>query len=178
MPKTLQSKAALSDGRGNMRIDRVEVDPPGPGEVRVRIEASGVCHTDWDFVVRRPPLHVMGHEGAGVVESVGEGVTAYSAGDAVLLNWAMPCGNCLLCTRGYQNIWYGHHRMMELTGEDLPLCQMNYPAPEAALISDRTHHIHIGEGSTDRDTMLHEYGHFIHFKRLGLSLHAGNKSTL
>jgi len=103
---SLRCKAALSDGRGDVFIDEIEVGDPGPGEVRVRIMASGLCHTDWDFVNHRPPLHVMGHEGAGVVDAVGEGPLSgvFAVGDRVVLNWAMPCRACHLCELGFENI--------------------------------------------------------------------------
>jgi len=95
--------AALSDGQGKVFIGPIDVAAPEPGEVRVRIMASGLCHTDWDFVNHRPPLHVMGHEGAGVVESAGSG-SAFATGDRVVLNWAMPCRECRLCNLGFENI--------------------------------------------------------------------------
>lgn len=98
-----QSRAALSDGAGRFFFDDIWVDDPGPGEVRVRIEASGLCHTDVDFLHHRPPVHVMGHEGAGVVDAAGEG-SAFLPGERVVLNWAMPCGRCRLCTLGHPNI--------------------------------------------------------------------------
>ena len=102
--RTETCRAVLSDGAGRVWSDTIEVGPPGPGDLRVRLMASGLCHTDWDFARRRPPVHVMGHEGAGTVESVGDGVTGFAAGDRVVLNWAMPCGRCRLCTLGHQNI--------------------------------------------------------------------------
>ena len=100
----MRSTSAISDGAGNLRIEDVELDAPGPGEVLVAIKASGVCHTDYDFHTQRPGLKVLGHEGAGVVQEVGDGVTQFSAGDRVLLNWAIPCGRCTLCSHGHQNI--------------------------------------------------------------------------
>jgi S-(hydroxymethyl)mycothiol dehydrogenase len=86
------------------RIEPVLVDAPGAGEVRVRVVANGVCHSDlWaiangNWGVPFPML--LGHEGAGVVESVGEGVANLEPGDEVLLAWAMPCGTCEACIRG------------------------------------------------------------------------------
>lgn len=98
-PGTRLARAAISCGDGRLCIDTVEVDAPGPGEVRVRIAASGVCHTDHQSLSWPGPL-VMGHEGAGVVESVGEGVTRVAVGERVLLNWAIPCGRCPRCAAG------------------------------------------------------------------------------
>ncbi|MFP5377004.1 MAG: zinc-binding dehydrogenase [Acidimicrobiia bacterium] len=84
-----------------MRAD-VEVDDPHPGEVLVRLAASGVCHTDLsarDGRMIMPTPVVLGHEGAGVVEAVGEGVTRVAAGDGVLVSWVPQCGRCYLCAR-------------------------------------------------------------------------------
>jgi S-(hydroxymethyl)mycothiol dehydrogenase len=85
----------------------VVVDEPGTGEVAVRIDASGVCHSDLHvietgFSHRLPVL--LGHEGAGVVEAVGEGVEALHAGDRVVLGWRSPCGECRWCERGARHL--------------------------------------------------------------------------
>jgi S-(hydroxymethyl)glutathione dehydrogenase / alcohol dehydrogenase len=91
--------AALADGHGAVVIDTIDIDPPGPGEVRVALRAAGVCHTDLDLLRdSREPL-VLGHEGAGVIDAVGDGVSDIATGSAVVLNWAMPCGACAACTR-------------------------------------------------------------------------------
>lgn len=88
-------------------VDVVEVDlaPPGPGEVKVRIQAAGVCHSDlhvrrgeWEV---RAPL-VMGHEGSGTVVEVGPGVTDLHEGDHVVLSWVAPCGQCRYCRQGHE----------------------------------------------------------------------------
>ena len=93
------ARAAIGRGDGRFFIDTIEVGAPAPGEVRVRVAASGLCHTDHQSLTWSGPL-VLGHEGAGVVESVGEGVTEVRAGQRVLLNWAIPCGRCPRCTAG------------------------------------------------------------------------------
>ena len=97
------AKAIVTNGRGEFRLDEVEVADPQRGEVLVEIRASGVCHTDFDSISwnRR---QIMGHEGAGVVRQCGEGVTHVRPGDRVLLNWAIPCGNCFQCRNGAENI--------------------------------------------------------------------------
>ena len=95
--------AALADGKGGYFIDQIDVGDPGPGEVQVAIKASGVCHTDYK-ILHRQPILIMGHEGAGVVLKTGLGVADLSAGDRVLLNWAMPCGECFNCNHGLQNV--------------------------------------------------------------------------
>lgn len=89
----------------NSGFDVVEVDlaPPAPGEVCVRLHRSGVCHSDWNTVTGDTPSPlpaVLGHEGAGVVESVGEGVTTVAPGDHVVLSWLPACGRCGPCVGG------------------------------------------------------------------------------
>jgi NDMA-dependent alcohol dehydrogenase len=86
-----------------LRVEDVELAPPGPGEVSVRVSASGVCHSDWNTITGDSPNPlpaVLGHEGAGVVEAVGEGVTSVSEGDHVVLSWMPSCGRCFYCRRG------------------------------------------------------------------------------
>lgn len=89
---------------GPSEIENIVVPAPGPGEARVRILASGVCHTDLSarsgvFGPDVVPL-LLGHEGAGFVEDVGEGVTNVQEGDYVILAWRAPCGECRFCTAG------------------------------------------------------------------------------
>ncbi|MGI9149718.1 MAG: Zn-dependent alcohol dehydrogenase [Chloroflexota bacterium] len=82
--------------------ETILVDEPGPGEVLVRIQASGVCHTDLHVQaghIGAPPI-LLGHEGAGVVESVGPGVQDLHVGDYVILAWRAPCGVCRFCRQG------------------------------------------------------------------------------
>ncbi len=85
-------------------LENIIVPAPGPGEARVRILASGVCHTDLSakngvFGPDVVPL-LLGHEGAGIVESVGDGVTNVAEGDYVILAWRAPCGACRFCLAG------------------------------------------------------------------------------
>ena len=94
-------RALIGDGDGGFVLGTIAVDPPGPGEVRVAMAAAGVCHTD-HASLRWPGPLVLGHEGAGVVESVGAGVAGLRAGQTVLLNWAIPCGACFQCRDGMQ----------------------------------------------------------------------------
>lgn len=86
-------------------LHEIEVQDPGPGEVRIRVRAAGICHTDLGSVhyARAVPM-VLGHEGAGVVESVGEGVSHVRAGDAVAINWQPKCGRCRNCLRGRRDL--------------------------------------------------------------------------
>jgi S-(hydroxymethyl)mycothiol dehydrogenase len=85
-------------------VQEIVLDPPGPNEVQVRIEACGLCHTDVHVVATNGwgmefPI-LLGHEGAGTVEEVGSGVTAVAPGDRVVVAWRAPCGKCRSCTRG------------------------------------------------------------------------------
>src|SRR5438876_6084812 len=99
----MQAKAVITDGKGRFSVEEVEVGDPRPGEVRVDLKASGVCHTDHKFLFRKK-VQILGHEGAGVVRDVGRGVKRVKSGDRVLLNWAIPCGSCFQCRRGAENI--------------------------------------------------------------------------
>lgn len=88
-----------------VEVTEVDLASPGPGEVRVRIAAAGVCHSDlhvkrgeWDA----PAPMVMGHEGSGVVSALGEGVTSLAIGDHVVLSWVPPCGECRYCRSGHE----------------------------------------------------------------------------
>ncbi|MEV4766956.1 zinc-dependent alcohol dehydrogenase [Micromonospora chokoriensis] len=86
------------------------VPEPGPGEMLVRIEASGLCHTDihaarGDWPVRPKPPFVPGHEGVGIVERVGPGVTEHAVGDRVALPWlGWACGTCSYCVSGWETL--------------------------------------------------------------------------
>ncbi|GAA4664686.1 Zn-dependent alcohol dehydrogenase [Streptomyces chumphonensis] len=83
-----------------LEIAEIDLPAPGPGRVRVALAAAGVCHSDLSLsngTLRQPVPAVLGHEGAGTVTAVGEGVTAVSPGDRVILNWAPSCGRCRFC---------------------------------------------------------------------------------
>ena len=86
-----------------LTVDEVDLDPPGDGELLVRIEAAGVCHSDLSVVDGsrpRPVPMVLGHEAAGVVETVGTGVTDVAVGDHVVLAFVPSCGRCGACASG------------------------------------------------------------------------------
>ncbi|MEN8862260.1 MAG: Zn-dependent alcohol dehydrogenase [Lentimonas sp.] len=100
---SIQAKAAVADGKGSFTVEAIEVNPPKRNEVLVAIKASGVCHTDHDSL-NWGGHFVLGHEGAGIVEAIGEGVDHVAVGDRVLLNWAIPCKSCFQCQQGNQNI--------------------------------------------------------------------------
>ncbi|MDL5200627.1 Zn-dependent alcohol dehydrogenase [Streptomyces sp. ALI-76-A] len=89
-----------------LEIAEIDLPDPGPGQVRVRLAAAGVCHSDLSLsngTMRVPVPAVLGHEGAGTVVAVGEDVTHIRPGDAVVLNWAPSCGACHACSLG--EVW-------------------------------------------------------------------------
>jgi S-(hydroxymethyl)mycothiol dehydrogenase len=88
---------------GPTSVEEFTIDDPGPNEVLVRIQASGVCHTDLMYAhgeVGNDFPYLLGHEGAGIVEAVGPGVTDPAVGDYVILAWRAPCGRCRFCAIG------------------------------------------------------------------------------
>ncbi|WP_069884407.1 Zn-dependent alcohol dehydrogenase [Streptomyces luteocolor] len=95
-----------------MEIADIDLPEPGPGQARVRLAAAGVCHSDLSLAngtMRVPVPAVLGHEGAGTVVSVGEGVTHVAPGDGVVLNWAPSCGSCHACELG--EVWLCAHAL-------------------------------------------------------------------
>ena len=100
----MKTRAALFHGVGEpLEVVELDLDEPRPHEVVVRMAAVGICGTDLHQVkgeFRRPTPMVLGHEGAGIVEEVGEAVTHVRPGDDVVLSWAPSCGECPGCRRG------------------------------------------------------------------------------
>ncbi|MFI6878082.1 Zn-dependent alcohol dehydrogenase [Streptomyces sp. NPDC050400] len=100
-------RAAVLPAVGSpLEIADIDLPEPGPGQVRVKLAAAGVCHSDLSLTngtMRVPVPAVLGHEGAGTVVSVGEGVTHVAPGDGVVLNWAPSCGSCHACSLG--EVW-------------------------------------------------------------------------
>ena len=102
--RSVTDLGVVLSARGAIAIEPIRVDEPGAGEVLVRLEATGVCHSDlhvieedgWGF----PYPILLGHEGAGTVEAVGEGVGSLAPGDRVVLGWKASCGECTACLRG------------------------------------------------------------------------------
>ena len=99
----ISTRGVVFRGPGTQpRIEELTLDPPQRGEVRVRMAAAGVCHSDLHVVDgewERPAGVVMGHEGAAWVEELGEGVSGLEPGDLVVLAWTAPCGRCEACSR-------------------------------------------------------------------------------
>ncbi|MBU2872082.1 Zn-dependent alcohol dehydrogenase [Colwellia sp. E2M01] len=126
----IQAKAVISNGQGKFELTTINVGKPGPGEVRVKIKASGICHTDWDSIQNWNKNFIVGHEGAGVVESIGENVSGLAIGDKVILNWAIPCGECFQCREG-----------------NLHICEQNSPVCGCGLSG----HAHIESSTHNED---------------------------
>lgn len=101
-------RAALLHNTGDENlevVDDVEVDAPGPGEVTIKIEATGVCHSDLHAMqgsLPQPAPFVPGHEGAGTISAVGDGVEGLAVGDHVVVAWSPPCGKCNNCVERKQ----------------------------------------------------------------------------
>ncbi|MCW8128033.1 S-(hydroxymethyl)glutathione dehydrogenase/class III alcohol dehydrogenase [Microbulbifer halophilus] len=109
MTETIKSRAAVAWGPGKpLSIEEVDVMPPQAGEVRIRVIASGVCHTDAFTLSGDDPEGnfpaILGHEGGGIVESVGEGVTSVAVGDHVIPLYTPECGECKFCKSGKTNL--------------------------------------------------------------------------
>ncbi|WP_323906538.1 S-(hydroxymethyl)glutathione dehydrogenase/class III alcohol dehydrogenase [Aeromonas veronii] len=107
--QSIKCKAAIAWGPGQpLSIEEIEVMPPQAGEVRVRIVATGVCHTDAFTLSGEDPEGVfpciLGHEGGGIVESIGEGVTSVKVGDHVIPLYTPECGECKFCKSGKTNL--------------------------------------------------------------------------
>ena len=94
-------RAAVYRGDGKIGVESVETPQAGRGEIVIRVETCGICHTDLKKIEYNllPPPRIYGHETAGVVASVGEGVDKYSAGDRVIVFHHIPCGECFYCQR-------------------------------------------------------------------------------
>jgi S-(hydroxymethyl)mycothiol dehydrogenase len=125
MPQQVRGVVARSQG-APVTVETIIVPDPGPGEAVVAVQACGVCHTDLHY--REGGINdefpfLLGHEAAGIVESVGEGVTDVAPGDFVILNWRAVCGECRACLRGRPQYCFATHnatqRMTLLDGTEL-----------------------------------------------------------
>jgi S-(hydroxymethyl)mycothiol dehydrogenase len=121
VPQQVRGVVARAKGEP-VSVQTIVVPDPGPGEVVVAVQACGVCHTDLHY--REGGINdefpfLLGHEAAGLVETVGEGVTNVVPGDLVVLNWRAVCGQCRACRRGRP--WYcfdTHNATQPMTLED------------------------------------------------------------
>ena len=121
-----QVKGVIAKSKGDpVAIETIEVPNPGPGEVLIDVKACGVCHTDLHYregAINDEFPFLLGHEAAGLVEEVGEGVTGLTVGDFVILNWRAVCGHCSSCRRGRPwNCFSTHNatQKMKLDGKEL-----------------------------------------------------------
>jgi propanol-preferring alcohol dehydrogenase len=114
MAKTMKAAVVRAFGKP-LTIEELPVPTPGPGEVLVKIMATGVCHTDLhaadgDWAVKPTPPFVPGHEGAGIVAALGAGVTNLTEGDAVGIAWLHDaCGSCEHCITGWETLCESQH---------------------------------------------------------------------
>ena len=119
-----------------LSVEERPVPEPGPGQVLVRIEASGLCHTDihaahGDWPVKPIPPFVPGHEGVGRIEAVGPGVTVRSVGDRVALPWlGHACGRCDHCVGGWETLC----EQQQNTGYSIDGCFAEYAVADAAYV--------------------------------------------
>ncbi|MFB4266382.1 S-(hydroxymethyl)mycothiol dehydrogenase [Nonomuraea sp. GTA35] len=121
MPYEVQGVVAQGKGQ-EVSLETVLVPDPGPGEAVVNVQACGVCHTDLHYReggISDDYPFLLGHEAAGTVEAVGDGVTGLEPGDFVILNWRAVCGQCRACLRGRP--WYcfaTHNATQKMTLKD------------------------------------------------------------
>jgi len=131
----VKTKAAVLYGLNEpWKVEEVELGDPVAGEVKVKLAASGLCHSDEHLVTGDIPIGmpvIGGHEGAGVVEAVGPGVTSVKEGDHVVLGFIPSCGRCRMCSTGRQN-----------------LCDLGSQLMGGVSLADGTHrfHNHAGQG--------------------------------
>ena len=108
-----QVRAVVAKAKGEpVSVEIIEIPDPGPGEAVVRIQACGVCHTDLHYregAINDDFPFLLGHEAAGIVESVGPDVTEIEPGDFVVLNWRAVCGECRSCRRGRPQYCFNTH---------------------------------------------------------------------
>ena len=146
-------RAAVFTGRGGaLEIAEIPTPEPGPGELRVRVAACGLCHTDLHYLdhgtptFKTPPL-VLGHEISGRVDRVGPGVAGWSEGEPVLLPAVLSCGSCPLCRAGRENIcensrMFGNHidggfaEHVIAPARDVFRLPPELPLAESAIIAD------------------------------------------
>jgi len=105
--------AVLGKVGGRLEVQTLEMAPLEPGDVLVRLHATGLCHTDLEVIqgsLAYPMPIVLGHEGAGVVEKVGKAVTAVKPGEHVVCSWNPHCGHCFYCERGLPILCEPHTR--------------------------------------------------------------------
>ncbi|MER7080643.1 alcohol dehydrogenase catalytic domain-containing protein, partial [Saccharopolyspora kobensis] len=125
MSQEVRGVVSLAQGKP-VSVETIVIPDPGPGEAVVRVQACGVCHTDLHY--REGGINdefpfLLGHEAAGVVESVGDGVVNVAPGDYVILNWRAVCGQCRACGKGKPQYCFSTHnatqKMTLASGQEL-----------------------------------------------------------
>jgi alcohol dehydrogenase (nicotinoprotein) len=134
-----------------IRVEEIELDPPKTHEVQVKMVAAGICHSDYHIVSGELPGYLpmaLGHEGAGIVEEIGPGVTNCKPGDHVVLSFIPSCGQCFYCTSGHSNLCNmgasilmgpqldGTFRMHGPNGEDIGQMCVISTFSERSIVSD------------------------------------------
>ncbi|MDQ3404424.1 MAG: zinc-binding dehydrogenase [Actinomycetota bacterium] len=133
--------AVLSAQDSPLTVTDIVLPEPGPGRVRIRVVAAGVCHSDLSLAngtLRQAVPAVLGHEGAGVVVSVGEGVTSVEPGDHVVINWAPPCRSCWFCAAGEPYLCEHASDAAEIPHAFLPNGTPLYPGLGAGAFAEET----------------------------------------
>ena len=133
-------KGVVAKSKGDpVAIEMIEVPNPGPGEVLIDVKACGVCHTDLHYregAINDEFPFLLGHEAAGIVEEVGEGVSDLNPGDFVILNWRAVCGHCRSCRRGRPwNCFATHNATQKMTLDSKELS----PALGIGAFAEKTH---------------------------------------
>lgn len=129
---TLPMQALVYSPQDGLEVREVSIRAPRGQEIRVKVRASGVCHSDLHMIDGDWPVEermVPGHEASGIVESIGDDVSGLAVGDRVVLSWFPPCGDCLACQRGQEWLCTGNmcneHRLpdgstaLALDGEEI-----------------------------------------------------------
>ncbi len=119
-------RAVVAKAKGEpVTVETIQVPDPGPGEALIDVQACGVCHTDLHYregAINDDFPFLLGHEAAGTVAAVGDGVTNVAPGDFVILNWRAVCGDCRACNRGRPWYCFNTHnatQKMTLDGQEL-----------------------------------------------------------
>ena len=134
--------AVLYEVNKPLRIEEFELPQTGPDMIRVGLRAAGVCHSDFHVIKGDWPQHtiptILGHEGAGVVEEVGDHVRGIHEGDHVILSWKRQCGHCEMCQKGFPNLC------------DLPPYELGLPRTK----SGETMNKFVGMGTFSTSTLV------------------------
>lgn len=146
--------AVFHEAHRPLAVEDVPVPTPGPGEVLVRVEACGVCHTDMHYIDHgvktfAPPPLILGHEAAGVIEELGPDAPGRKRGERVLLPAVFPCGRCEMCLRGRGNICSD----LRMFGNNVPGAYAEFVVAPAAYCIPMPEDVPLAEGSIIADAI-------------------------